>query len=810
MARDHQGENIRYDIIRSFLTNSMAGPVCTGKLRNCLLAVRTAVSPFRGRQDIRSEVFESALAKYDELGKQLAQVQESLLQVLYESVPRANNPAERHLLLQLKRDIFTGRAVSDSKVQAASPSQRPQIDQYNSHLRSRTAVLDESREATFAELRKKLNALVSDEEFRLAVNYSCPWLIDTYHRHGPGDLCDFSNEERGIYSYATRFFSKANPFHLFAKIEFPASMGLVVENECEIVVDPIVILELEKQLLPQVTDTNKIFAYPCSFLRKDDAYHFLIRQPDALRQVAVRSNPVLELVVEFFQKHGHSLGQCVDFLAQAFPTINRIELENYLAQLTQGGILERYLVRNLDHFEHDLLGIDPDRDPIIKKLQQIHLAQVPKDNVSRIEQQIAELSSQKRGRRGISHYVNTYLRENIEPYEKAAEHFYADLASLKPLFALSNGFYAWSYVYEQFINSSCAAHSEGRIPYLELVTRFLRNSSSVVAEYHPSAHCPPHEMQARNAWLQRLEDCEGILSDQDLGSLLADRPAGSPSTPNLCFNGPVDATNKIFYVQNIFPGNARYLGRYLLNQTGTRPSRIVRTPDLLDVQVVLPYDYNRCYVAAMLPTGTGFHGRYRHKFDRWIDPGDIMIESRDGKVVYSDRNSGQGLRFHFFGFLLATLLPTEYQLLLTSHADFFYNPFSRRAQPFSEIVQRVPSLSYGSVCLRREQWRFSKHAFDAAWNSDDILVCSVKLLEMVRQAGIDFTDCYFELVESGIEAAKPRYLDMRNPLSVHTFRRAMRSSPPQAIVAMTRREPSSQHFFQQTQCPVLTELMIEV
>jgi hypothetical protein len=778
---------------------------------HCLLAVRTAAGSFLGRHNIRSSVFERTLGRCDELEEQLVDVQKELVEHLYEAVPKANSPAERHVLLQLKRDIHSRRPASEDALQLASSCLQPQIERYNLILRARTMLLEDNREAIFAELRNQLDTLVAGPEFRLAVDYSCPWLIEAYHRHGPGDLSDFSNEERGIYSYAARFFSKANPFHLFAQIAFPASMGLVVENECEVVLDPTLILDLEKRLLPQVKDAYRTFAYPSSFLKKDDSYYFLVSRRDGLCQIAIRANPVLELLIEFFQKHGHSLGDCIDCLAEAFPQTDRTALEQYLAQLVEQGIMEKYLVRNFEHFAHDLHGIDSGTDPAIHELQAIHLAQVSINDLARIERQIARLNPGNRRGKSRSHHVNAYSSRSFAPYENLVQHLYPELRSLKPLFALSSGFYEWSYVYEQFIRSSCAAHPENKIPYLELVTRFLRNSSSLVAQYHPSAHCPQEDWKARHAWLQRLENCQDVLTEAELESLLANQPAGFAPDQKLCFNGPVDASSGTFYVQNIFPGNARYTGRYLLGQSGTRLGWITRVPDLLDVQVVPPYDYNRCHVAAMLPAGTGLHGRYRHHFEHWIPAGDIMVEVSDGKVVYSERNSGQCLRFHFFGFLLATLLTPEYHMLLTSHADFFYNPFFRRSPlPPGKVAQYVPPLRYGSVCLRRPQWRFLKGAFDQVWKCADILQCSVKLLELIRQSAIDFTECYFELLGSGIEAAKPRYLDLRNPLSVHTFRRSVRSAPPQAVVALSPLAPSPQGFFQQTPCPALTEFMIEV
>jgi hypothetical protein len=308
--------------------------------------------------------------------------------------------------------------------------------------------------------------------------------------------------------------------------------------------------------------------------------------------------------------------------------------------------------------------------------------------------------------------------------------------------------------------------------------------------------------------LQSLSGCEGILSDEQLRLFTSNGLCFQEYFGNICFNGPLDTVKHIFYPHNFFAGNGRYISRYLVDKAGNRRRRVISEEGALDVQIVPPYDDSRFYVAAILPTGCGFDARYRHAFDHWIDPAAVMVESRKGHIIYREAGSGQVLRFHFFGFFLGQYLRPEYQLMLAAHADFFLNPFERSVSQGEEI-QHVPGLCYRSVCLRREQWRFAKKMFEPAWKHNDILCSTIALREILREAGVSFESAYFELHHSTISWRKPRYVEICNPLSVHAFRRAVRSSFDDTIISIARMEPPAKNGSRGEKCPHIMELMIE-
>jgi hypothetical protein len=778
---------------------------------DCLLAVRKAGSLFFGHHNVRSRIFESLLQRYEAISRQIADERTMLVRELHAAVPLAGSPAERHVLLQIKRKVSNFSPPLENEMDVLSLEQRLKVETYCANLLARETLLDDHRESIFQEFRQQIDALVAGEDFRCAMAYSCPWLIDAFLRHGPGHNIDFSHEERGIYSYATRFFSKANPFHIFARIAFPPYLGLHVDCECEVVVNAKLIRCLETKLLSSPNFKHERSIYLCTFFTENDLYYFFVRDQSSLRQIVVRSKPALELVTEYFNKEHfrHTVGDCIRYLANTLSSTDRSEIERYVFQLIDHGIIVEYLVTDFDHFADNLSGINADYDPVITALQKVHLARMTKHDVLAVERQVKDALAPVVPFEDTAYYVSTYSKENTAQHEQAASRLYGDLEAIKPLFLATNNFADRAYLSSAFIHDQCAARPNQRVPYLELLTDFLADKSSVVSRYQYSSHCPPEMQQKRRAWLQRLQECEGVLSNQQLASLTSERPRSEGYAGNVCFNGPLDAKTGIFYPRNFFAGGGRYVSRYLLSERGNREKRLSRKKDMLDVQLVPAYEDNRFYVAPTLATGCGFDARYRHKFDRWINPANVLVELQEERIIYREDGYGQALRFHFFGFLLGQAVNPEYQLMLTAHADFFYNPFERIPSP-SDAIQRIPALYYGSVCLRREQWRIPKTILEPLWKENDILRCTLGLIAFLQESGIIFSNCYFELFDPAKEWSKPRYLDLHNPLSVHAFRRAVRSCSKSAIVLLASMEPPPENLFTEMQSPLVTELMIEV
>jgi hypothetical protein len=777
---------------------------------HCLLAVRKAGASFSSPHNVRSGMFEAIADNYLHLTRQIDDARDTLVRALHQAVPQAKTPAERHELLKIKRRVLNGSVLATATFDVLDDAQRLEVTQYGNMLRARDALLSGNRAHIFQDFRNQLNALLLADDFCCALNDSCPWLIAAYLRHGPGDNTDFSNEERGIYSYATRFFSKANPFHVFAGLAFPAHTGLNVTSDYEIVLNTKLISALERLILKKSTSPLERFVYLRSFRSGNTGYEFFVRDKSALMRIPVKNSLALQTVVAYFSelRSRYTFGDCVEYLAGELTGAERPDLEQYLLQLVDRGIVVEYLVADFDHFADHLLGVVPEYDSAITSLQRHHLARIGKADLQRVDREVKDSVIAELRFEDSTYYLNSYSRDDTAEYEAAADRLYPALRAISPLFLPCNNFADFAYVSSGFIYDQCATRQNG-VSYLELLSDFLHDPASIVSRYHPSAHRAPETERARQAWLRRLTECQGILSDEELAWIVSERPRDKDLySGEICFNGAVDPITGMFYPHNFFSGNGRYASRYLLGEAAQRRSRVIQEECLLDVQIAPAYDNSRFYVARMLPTGCGFDARCRHQFRHWIDPADITVTVQDGHIIYREAPSGRALRFHFFGFLLGELLNPEYQLLLTGHADFFNNPFEREPS-VRHAMEHIPPLYYRTVCLRREQWRFPRAFFDAVWKQEDILSCTISLLSILRDAGLGFTKSYFELFDPATRQRKPRYFEICNPLGVHVFRRAVRSSSSTTIVSIARMEPPAEHFVREGQCFPMMELMIE-
>ena len=782
-----------------------------------LLMVRSAGVSFESDFNVRSSILESILNQHAEIGKRLESLRTRLLEDLHARVPLCLDRDKRGLLLRIKRTVFNCRPISPQELDQCEGELSQQLDEFNELIKKQQQLLDSNRLDLINELRSRLAGLVNNREFQIAVDYSCPWLLDEYRRHPPESEQDFSNEERSLYAYAAKFFSKANPFYTFASVGFPSATGLDLEDDLEVILNTSLILSLEQLLLPLVRDPYRRLISVCGFVQEDHRFRFLILKNEGARLISLKENLLLRQILEYFQQPcEYTFGGAVDYvLATASPSTDKTIVEDYLTLLIQKSIITEYLIKDLNHFAQYLLGLSDIHDELIRKLQRLHLARIPRTELPAVHEQLAALSlpteAQKAASEESPYYINTYDRRDLSTHKAVARSVYEDLQAVKPFFTVSN-FYDQSYVIKSFILDRVAGQS-GAVPYLDLVCEFMRQPSQIVENYHPSTHRSGDERAASEAWLAHLVGCTGTLSASQISSLLSQQPRSeSKGDDDLCFNGPFDYVKGVYYLANIFTGRGRFAARFLLNQGFRRYKPMACEDGWLDVQLAVPLKNNRSCVAAMFATGCGFERRYDYNFERWIDPSQIIVEAKDGRVVYRDSKSGQLLRLNYLGYVLAQYLPPHYKLLLADHADVYINPFEDIPQePFEAEVVHTPALYYGSVCLRRQQWAFARSIFDVLRGEENILSCTVRLRKLVRKnTGCETDEWYIWATRPNKGSTRPRYLDLNNPLSVNLFRKSIAQVSDKAAIIFTPMEPPPQNLFRAEGRPFMTELMIEV
>lgn len=783
-----------------------------------LLIVRKAGASFSGDLNIHSPFFETVLEEFAAAGKDLKGLGEQLVDQLHAAVPQTEDRTNRNLLLKLKRAVFNSRPIDSFDTTPLDPTLQKNLARYGVLLAKRKEVLASARREVFNELRSQLLRLTHDKEFRTAVDYSCPWLLGKYERaheeDGDHEL-SFSNAERAIHAYATKFFSKANPFYIFATVGFPSTSSDTSEPYCEVIVNTTLILNIERLVLQSVSDPYQRRAYLRPFIYQDNTFRFIIVKKRGLRLISAKDNPLIRHVIAFFNdlNREHTIGDCLDFVLEALPVSEKKDVEAYLEILTKQDVIVEYLVRDFNNFKDDLFGRTEEYDELISNLQSSHLACISRAELPEIHNKLSSLALGQTVATETLYYVNTYEGTEAGPHESLRLAVQNDLRDLKPLFPVSN-FFERSYVIRSFLLDRLKSAGQ-EIPYVELMCEFVRHFSETIDKYQASVHRKRDEQQAIVNWLQRVSTLSGHLKPGEFAPLLRDRPEALIAAQNtLCFNGSCDYTRGIYYLTNVFPGEGRYASRFLLHQRTRRYQQSHTNDDeCLDVQLVAPFKDNRSYPVVILPTGCGFETRYRHYFENWIAAANILVGERDGRVVYRDGASGRVLRFHYFGFVLADFLTADYQLLLAEHGDMYVNLFEQNPIMMGKaesLVNHLPPLYYGSVCLRREQWAFSKSVLDNVCSDNDILTCTATLCEWLHDSiGSEEDEMYFRSW-SPQDGSSPRFIDPRNPLSVQNFRRVLLALPRESMVSFARMEPPVSHLYRQNEHPFLTELMIEV
>lgn len=785
---------------------------CTAASKR-LLAVRKAGAAFDSPFNLRSARFEVLVEEHDGLRAELAEVRRRLLNLLYRAVPEASDPKARWHLLQVKRNVFNGRSATGCAPELAGELAQT-LEEYESLWQREHELFRAHRCAIVAEYRRGIEELLRDDRFRVACRYASPDMFESLEHSGDPPDDRPSALDHGLFAYATRYISKANPFHAFAEVLFPSAAGVRADDQHEIIVDASSILRLEQLLLPLAKKSHPTWVFLRPYLQDSGRYHFWLTGPSRL--ISLRDNPVLELVVRFFQEQlrrdGRAAGTRAGFdayvLSQLSPRL-RVGAKRLLSKLVEQGVVVEYLITDLGHFAAPLLGISEEYDPQLELLQRYHLARVGTDDLPRVHDELSTAHQFVSGATPVKYWVNSYDGGDTILHEAAAEELYSGLSDLKACFGMEHNFARHEYLFRTFILDYLDARRVSCACYLEILRDYLRNRTEILKRYLPAAHRTAEDRTRYAQWRTQLAAETGHLSRMRLDELSA-YPSAHAAPRSLCFNGPFDYVRRIYYITNVFAGSGHFIARYLLHRQ-VASDRMRPDGEYIDVELATPPWRNLNYVVRHCEVGCGFEARYAHRYTRWIDPSEIVVESRAGQVVYRHASSGALLRIHYRGFLLSELLPAEYQLLLLGHGDTFHNPFRRAATLEDCALRHDPGLYYGAVCVRREQWVCQKAVLTDLARERDELRFAVLLREWAHEhlrRGVD--EWYFTAVDPRAMRHKPRFLDLRNPLSAHAFRRVVIASSWDGCLSFTAMEPRSEGLFRVGGAPFVTELMIEV
>ncbi len=782
-----------------------------------LLAVRLAGAAFASPCDLRSPAFEQLLEERGRLRGTLQDLRELLADEIFRAIPQTSDRTARRQLLAAKRAIHNDRPL-EAPAPGVSAGLAALLARYGD-LRSREEELfADGRAAVLREIRRQLRQVWDDPRFRLACRYASPDLVADIEGKGLPEAGELTSAERGVYAFLSRWMSKANPFHLFAEVAFPPSARIPVDGDHEVVLHAGDLLAHERRLLQRAGDPRRISLQLVPFQSLNGHLLFWVPAPAGFQLVSQDAgDPCLRATIDFFaqrRRHGMpaaTVAEWREYVAGPLDAEGLSRAEESLAGWCRQGIVRRFLIADLDRFAPALQGIAPEHDESLARLQSLHLARLSTAELASASAAVPGLDpgldpEGAAERSPVRYYVNSYRRLETAGFEAAAAELRPALADLKPFFSPRHNFDRYAFVIESYFLDYLAHRSERRALYLEILRHFLRHRQEIIRRYQPEIRLPEAELRRRQERSARLAGLAGRL---DPGALRGLEPSSEGALPSLCFNGPMDFVERTFYVTNVFAGEGRFVSRYLLHRRREAAAPANDDGDL-HVELAVPPEPNLNYVVPRYPAGCGFEARYAHRFERWVDPAEILIEREEDGIAYRDAVSGRRLRLHYRGFQLAHLLPAEYQLLLIGHADTFHNPFQPLPRPPGDGGggRHDPGLFYGPVCLRRESWSLDHDFWRDLLAERDSLRLTARLRERVHARLKPEELWYYHGL--GEASCKPRLLDLRNPLSALALQHAVAASPPGVAVTMSAMQPPPPHLYHRDGAPVVTELMIEV
>lgn len=798
-----------------------------------LLSLRRAAWPFR-RALTRPPAFVSVLATYEALKKELTQLQELVVDGLYRAVPEAPNGTVRREWLALKRAVFNGR-------KAPRPSTLPdgleeKVERYREISQALAETFPSAADEVVGEIQDALQEVTGEPDFRRALAYSSPDLLEALEnrssRNNPSsEDRELTRLDRGVYAYLARFTTKANPLHLFAGWLAPGLQPARGEGNCEVIFDSEALLALERRLVSRQEAADRQWLQMRPVRRLGDGWEIWLPSGGSWKLAQVPVSPFLEALASRFAARRE----------EGFPAVlRRKDLAAELAELGAGadggqaleaaqgaistlldqGLLQAFLIRDLFTPAPELEGIDPASDPLVEVIGRYHLERIEVEELDGFVEALsaategAEAEDPGRPERPRT-YVNRLPADDLGEAQRAAEALTEPLERLKPLFAFEHNFSPNQRVIRTFYAEQLA--EKGSAPFLELLATFLRHRTEILERLGWGREAPEYG-ELRN----RCCNLRGELSECELGELVEwVEPREGPTARriretqgSLCYAGPYDFESGRFFLGNVFAGRGRFASRYHLSRRRALVPENSDDAAVVDVELVPPPVPSLNFVVQRYLTGCGFEARWGEGYDRWIEPQDLEVRWQEGEISYRDTATGDLLRFHPRSFLLAQYLPVEYQLLLVGHGDSFRNPFGEISPRGLEGDLAIPGLTFGPVCLRRPTWylegaSISKELEGAGPSVTELLAATARLRHGLQERCGTAADLWFySLPLGGKRAAKPRLLDLLDPLSVLAFHRALSQAP--GPVALTVSEPGPQGLWQHEGEGYASELMVEV
>lgn len=326
-----------------------------------VVLLRKSSIPFRSLIQLELPVLSSSLDAIEENFTKKREVELDLIELIYSHIPFVNDKKSQKKLVDLKRKLFNNKNVRNEEIRKiANELQYDAIKKDLIEISDRIFAIEEQTKILKLELNLRIleykkdfvTMLKHDNWFKSGLLLSSLDLLDKLECwNSANEKAEIKNFEMSLMKYYTRMASKTSPFSCFTTL----SIGGLVDS----ISGQLEIHLLREKFLTKAVYNNhlfhcvfnqllryKPFVYQLeiklnSTLAIDNIrYTFFINFINAESFQEVERNEVTDLLFDCFDNNKLRFGELVAYLKEELEDNTVEEIENYVTDLLDLGLLE--------------------------------------------------------------------------------------------------------------------------------------------------------------------------------------------------------------------------------------------------------------------------------------------------------------------------------------------------------------------------------------------------------------------------------------------------------------------------------------
>ena len=786
------------------------------KVGGILTAVREAAFSFQSPFFMESGEFKNLIERKTEISEKLDKLSEEIIGRLFALITKEKNEKTRQQLIVLKRSLFNRRNISIAIAEDLTSKgfSESRLDEYGKLLTEKNELFETYGRKILTEIEQCCNKILENEFFLTSLEYSCPELSLSRLR-SPTKFSKWLRAVSTVYGYALKHITKSPPLITFSRIYLPASRGIVKTDTFETVLNVGIFSEIENSLTRSPNVESLLKFEMVTNWRSGSKHYFLVFRDNTVKILHYPATPILEKWVNYFnemQSNDHPITR--KNLFRLFSGDATEATSKLFEKLLQDGIFFSYLIENINSPAKNLIKSDPDHQTFYENLQKYDCHIFAFDRVLCEHRKITKDISLLEIKTSPPYIGYYYAGQITAGQRELADVFTKDLNIIADIFCADHNNSYNRMTLLGLIEKCFESSGKMRIPYLELLTRLMWAKVDENSGYQNRYRKSLREI---SVFQKKILEMNGHLTAENIAELTGLLPenakqiSGTKRTFPICFVGTVDFQTPSFYPHNVFSGNERFTGKYLMRQNQNRFEPDDDHGGTLNVEVLPIWNIPQHRVTRSLDTGFSFDRRSLQLFDESVAPEDIEVILQ-GKPVFIHRLTGKKLKFHYRGLALLQRLPIPYKILLYDQIDFFVNFFAQTPPPCKpdEIVS-LEQLSYQSIVLRRSCFCIGIDLLKPYIMEKDLVRGAYYFRKYIKDiCRFDSDYLYFRPVEKNNFTDTPRFLNLIHPLGWDIFRRSILKFPECETVHFTPCRPLPEQMFLKSDGNHFTEFMIEV